>query len=226
MFPAVRIPAKATPSAAVIFLHGLGDSGAGWSFLAEEAARDGRFSNVNFVFPNAPMSPVTLNMGMKMPSWYDILSLERINAQQDEAGVLQSVETLKGLVEEQKQQGIPSERIVIGGFSQGAAVSLATSVVTEQKLGGVVGLSGYLPISDKLAQLKKDVNNSTPYFMGHGEVDDVVKFEYGKSSAEALKSSFGRQSVEFHQYPNLPHSASPQELSDLMSFLSKIIGSK
>lgn len=225
MYPAVRIPAKvAKPTASVIFLHGLGDSGDGWRHLAEEANEDGRFKHVNFIFPHAPVVPVTLNMGMKMPSWYDIASLEKIESKQDAEGILNSAETLKRVVEEQKNEGIPPERIVIGGFSQGAAVALATSVSAETKFGGVICLSGYLPISSKLAELKKEINNSTPHFMGHGTADDVVRFPYGKQSEEALKSSFDRTDVEFHQYEGLPHSVNFQELKDLFNFLNRVIG--
>lgn len=128
-YSAVRIPATRTPSASIIFLHGLGDSGSGWAFLAEEARRQKRLQHVNFVFPNAPTRPVTLNFGMAMPAWYDIPSLGAIRSNQDEKGIMESVETLKNLIKEQQDKGIPLNRIVIGGFSQGCAVSLAVCAV-------------------------------------------------------------------------------------------------
>lgn len=219
---ALRFPAKSVPAtAAVIFLHGLGDTGAGWSFMAEEAARTKLFEHVNFVFPNAPVKPVSLNMGMPMPSWYDIYSLDKLG-QVDEKGILESVGVVEQFIKEQTDQGISPDRIVVGGFSQGAAVSLSTSMVTKIKLGGIVALSGYLPLKDKFAAETNDTNKETPYFMGHGTDDQVVKFQYGDSSSKALQEEFGRQ-VEFHSYPGMPHSACPEELAHLFKFLGNTI---
>jgi predicted esterase len=136
-FPAIRVPASRVPSASIIFLHGLGDSGAGWAFLAEEARRQKRLQHVNFVFPTAPNRKVTLNFGMEMSAWYDIPSLGALRTNQDDKGVLESVEILKNLIKEQQDKGIPANRIVIGGFSQGCAISLAVRAIFLRELSFV-----------------------------------------------------------------------------------------
>lgn len=222
LYPGLRIPARAAQTATVIFLHGLGDSPEGWVFLAQEAARQNRLPHVKFVFAKAPDQPVTLNYGMEMPSWYDIKALGNVMGQQDEAGILASVDRVKQIIAEELEF-VDSSRIVVGGFSQGCAVSLATSVVYDKPLAGVIGLSGYLPIHNKLETLKSDANVNTPYFLGHGTADQVVKFEFGKMSRDHLINGFGRTKVEWHQYENMVHTASPQEIEDLFQFLEKII---
>lgn len=109
-----------------------------------------KLQHINFIFPDAPLKPVSMNFGMTMPAWYDLRTLEDVNQAQDEAGMLASVEILKSLIKEETDKGIPSNRIIIGGFSQGCVVSLATVITMDRKLAGVIGLSGYLPIYEKL----------------------------------------------------------------------------
>lgn len=224
LYPGLRIPARTAQTATVIFLHGLGDSPEGWAFLAQEAARQRRLQHVKFVFAKAPDQPVTLNYGMEMPSWYDIKALGNVMGLQDEEGILASVDRVKQIIKEELDEGVvDTPRIVIGGFSQGCAVSLATSVVYDKPLGGIIGLSGYLPIHERLEALKSDANVNTPYFLGHGTADQVVKFEFGKMSRDYLINNFGRTKVEWHQYENMVHTASPQEIEDLFQFLEKVI---
>jgi predicted esterase len=227
VYPAIRMPALKTPATAtVIFLHGLGDSGSGWSFLAEEAMKQKKLQHVNFVFPDAPMKAVTLNFGMKMPAWYDIKRLEDVRSSQDEVGVLEGVEILKQLIADENDKGIPANRVVIGGFSQGCALSLATSVTLDKKLAGILGLSGYLPIIDKLVSIQREVNLKTPVFLGHGTNDNVVKFEFGQMSRDALQNNFNYRNVEWHQYEGLVHSVSPEELNDIFEFLERVLPSQ
>lgn len=210
-------------TATVIFLHGLGDSGMGWRFLADTARSQNILSGVKFVFPNAPNKPVTLNGGMEMPSWYDIKSLDRLNdSDQDKVGMLESVDVVKKLVSTEIASGIDARKIVIGGFSQGCAVALATSVLLDKRIAGVVGLSGYLPIAQTLEGLRADTNRNTPYFLGHGTADNVVAFQYGKRSADLLKSTFGVSNLLWNEYPGLSHGVDPQELDDVLSFLEKV----
>lgn len=223
VYPGIRHPAKAAHTATVIFLHGLGDSPLGWTFFAEEAARQNRLNHVKFIFPEAPNQPVTLNYGMTMPSWYDIKALGDVIGQQDEEGILASIERLKQMIKEEIDSGIPSNRIVVGGFSQGCAISLSTSVVYDKPLAGVVGLSGYLPIHEKLAAIQPSANANTPYFIGHGTADQVVKFEFGKLSKELLVKQFHRTKLEWHQYPNMVHTVSPEEIQDVFAFLDRVI---
>lgn len=222
VYPSVRVAAKAAHTASVIFLHGLGDTGHGWSFLAQEAARLGPLlDHVQFVFPNAPTQPVSVNMGMAMPSWYDIVALGRIEGKQDEAGVLKSVDRLRSVIAEEVAAGVPTDRIVIGGFSQGCAVALAAScVLADTPLAGVIGLSGYMPVTAKIAELETPCNKHTPYFLGHGTADSVVRFEYGTRTRDFLKNELKRDGVSWNEYPGLDHGADPEELAQVLAFIA------
>lgn len=222
-YPAVRIPAKAAHTATVIFLHGLGDSGAGWMFLAEEARKAQRLNHVKFVFPEAPQQPVSLNFGMRMPSWYDIKELANVNAAQDEAGILESVGRLESLIKEETDAGVPASRIVIGGFSQGCAVSLATGGLTQTKLGGIVGLSGYVPIKDYIQAQNNTTNQDTPMFLAHGTADQVIRFDYGKLSRDFIINELKFKNVSWHQYEGLTHSCGFEEISDILNWLEATI---
>ena len=226
VYPAVRIPAKRAQTASFIFLHGLGDSGEGWSFLAEEAARQNKLQHVKFIFPDAPNQPVSLNFGMSMPSWYDIKSLGNVQAQQDEEGILKSVDRLKEIIAEEVAAGIPTERIVIGGFSQGCAVSLSASVIFDKRLAGIVALSGYLPIKEKLKSIENTINRSTPYFLGHGTYDNVVQFSNGVLTRDYLKDNLGRVNLSWNEYKGMEHSACPEELNDIMAFTESVLPEK
>lgn len=223
VYPAIRIPAQETHTASFIFLHGLGDNGRGWTFLAEEAIRQNRLKHVKFIFPEAPNQSVSLNYGMTMQSWYDIKSLSNVQAQQDEEGVMQSIERLKQIIAEEVEAGIPTERIVIGGFSQGCAISLSTSIIIDKLLAGVVGLSGYLPIKEKLLTLETPANKSTPYFLCHGTADNVVKFSAGKLSREYLEGSLHRDNVLWNEYQDMVHTASPEETTDILAFIERVL---
>ncbi|KAJ3265162.1 hypothetical protein HDU77_006207 [Chytriomyces hyalinus] len=214
----IVVQATKPHTATFIFLHGLGDSGHGWSQLGEMLSP--MFPHVKFVFPNAPSIPITLNGGYRMPGWYDIMSLDPKTRKEDESGMLQTVEIINKLLTEEISGGIKSKRIVLGGFSQGSAMSLLTSIKTDIKLGGIVGFSGYLPLADKAAESATSANQWTPYFMGHGDVDEVVAFEWGRMSADKLKESMGRQ-VTFKTYKGMGHSYCNQEVSDLAKFLGE-----
>lgn len=222
VYPAIRFPAKETHTASFIFLHGLGDNGLGWTFLAEEAHRQNRLKHVKFIFPDAPNQPVSLNYGMTMPAWYDIKSLGNVQSQQDEEGVMSSIERLKQLLAEEVEAGIPMDRIVVGGFSQGCAISLSTSIILDQKLAGVIGLSGYLPIKERLLALETPANRSTPYFLGHGTADRVVKFSAGQMSRDYLVQNLKRN-VAWHEYEDMVHTAGPEEVADLLAFVEQAV---
>ncbi|KAL1633065.1 hypothetical protein SLS56_003136 [Neofusicoccum ribis] len=214
------VPALKRHTATVIVAHGLGDSGAGWMFLAENWRRRNKFDEVSFIFPSAPSIPITINMGMRMPGWYDIISLSDINQRsEDEAGIKRSMEYFHGLVKEEMNKGIPSERIVLGGFSQGGAMSLLSGVTSPEKLGGIFGLSCYLLLQNKIREMipEDNPNKDTPIFMGHGDVDPVVRYEWGQRTASKLKE-WGWK-VDFKTYQGLPHSADPEEIDDLEAYL-------
>ncbi|CAI7567969.1 Phospholipase/carboxylesterase [Penicillium manginii] len=218
------VPALKKHTATVIMAHGLGDSGAGWMALAQNWRRRGMFDEVKFIFPNAPSIPITVNMGMSMPGWYDISSLGSDLRSQDEPGITRSRDYFNGLIKEEIDSGIVSTRIVLGGFSQGGAMSVFTGLTGDKKLGGVFGLSCYLLLSDRIKSFIPEQweNKNTPFFLAHGDEDDVVKYQYGSQSAEKLKE-LGLTDVEFNTYSNLGHSADPVEIQDLEKFFSKVI---
>ncbi|KAL0078122.1 Phospholipase/carboxylesterase/thioesterase [Phycomyces blakesleeanus] len=218
----VIINASTKQTATVVWMHGLGDSGAGWSFLAEQLS--GLFPYVKWILPNAPSIPVTLNGGMSMPAWFDIKELGRKNAtSEDRDGMLQSVTTINKILRDEVDKGIPANRIVLGGFSQGSVMSLLAGLTSEYKLAAIIGCSGWLPMPDRIQNMASDANKKTPILMCHGDADPVVNYTFGKESAERLQQL--KYDVEFKTYHNLGHSAAPQELLDISSFLKKNIPS-
>lgn len=194
-------------------------------FLADSWRQSQKFEQTKFIFPNAPQIPITINMGMRMPGWYDVsdFSSDLDNRTEDEAGIFRSQKVFHSLVAEEIKAGIPSERIVLGGFSQGGAMSLLAGVTCPTKLGGIFGLSCYLLLAGKVREMvpKENPNKDTSIFMGHGEADPLVKYEWGVGTAEKLKE-WG-WSVDLKSYKGLPHSASPEEIDDLERWLKQRI---
>jgi len=220
-FNAVVVPAVKKQTAAFIFCHGLGDQGASWAIISENFRLRRKFEDCTFIFPNAPSIPMTINMGMKMPGWFDISTLSDESAPEDEAGMLSSKDTIHGIIKEQMDKGIPSERIVVGGFSQGGVISILAALTAEHKLGGLVCLSTWLGMRNKLESLKHAENAKLPVFQGHGALDYVVRYAWGEGTRDALQTM--GHPVEWHSYPHLDHSADPQELLDLEKWLEKRI---
>ncbi|GAB7352601.1 hypothetical protein MBLNU459_g2981t1 [Dothideomycetes sp. NU459] len=220
---ALVVPALRKHTSTVIVAHGLGDSGAGWIWLAENWRRRGKFEETAFIFPNAPDIPISVNMGYRMPGWYDILSFDDIKQNEDESGILRSQAYFHSLIAAEIQKGIPSERIVLGGFSQGGAMSLMAGLTCPTRLGGVFGLSCYLLLQGKIKELvpKESPNKDTKIFMGHGDADQVVKYVWGQKTADILKE-WG-WSVDFRTYKGLPHSADPAEIDHLEAYLKERI---
>ncbi|ODV91881.1 hypothetical protein CANCADRAFT_78372 [Tortispora caseinolytica NRRL Y-17796] len=216
----VKIASRTTHKCTVIFLHGLGDSGAGWSFLADECSRLSEFNSVKFVFPNAPVMPITCNGGMPMPGWYDIYEFGSLSHRLDESGMESSVKKTEQLLEDEAKE-VGSSNVLLGGFSQGCAVSLLTALTTKHKLAGIVGLSGYLPPLKYLDENVKDVNKNTPVFIGHGTSDPVVPFEQSKVTESKLKGLGFK--CERHEYPGVVHSCSPDEFQDLLAFMRRAL---
>jgi predicted esterase len=217
---AIISPAIKKHTSTVIVAHGLGDSGAGWSWFAQEARRSGNFSQTKFIFPHAPQIPITCNGGMRMPGWYDIENIADVAGRsEDEAGILRSRTYFHKLISDEIAAGIPSSRIVLGGFSQGGAMSLLSGATCPSQLAGVFGLSCYLLLQKKFQSLAAaDAPNAkTPIFMGHGTADNVVQYKWGKATFEQLKE--WDYQVEFKTYEGLTHSADPEELQDLAQWL-------
>ncbi|KAF2404364.1 acyl-protein thioesterase 1 [Trichodelitschia bisporula] len=218
---ALVVPALKRHTATVIVAHGLGDSGAGWLFLAENWRRRNKFEEVKFVFPNAPNIPITLNGGMRMPGWYDLVSYPAPNQPEDETGIIRSRDFFQSLIDDEVTAGIPASRIIIGGFSQGGAIALLSGLSYPERLGGIFALSCYVLMPGKFKSLvdaKGDANKETQVFMAHGDQDQVVKYEWGTTSSKLLKD-WGYK-VDFRTYPNLAHSADMDEIDHLEGFLN------
>ena len=219
LLPRVELESAPNPSAAVIWLHGLGADGHDFAGLVPELD----LSNcppIRFVFPHAPSMPVTVNGGYVMPAWYDILGPNLVS-QQDAAGIQASEQAIVALIAHEVARGIPAERIVLAGFSQGCAMALHTGLRLPQRLAGIMALSGYLPLADRLAAERHVANAQTPVFMAHGTQDPVVVLARGEASRDAL-AALG-QPVQWHSYP-MPHSLHPREISDISAFLARVLG--
>ncbi|KAI5809881.1 Phospholipase/carboxylesterase/thioesterase [Peziza echinospora] len=220
---AIVVPAATTHTATFIFLHGLGDTGAGWSSISENFRLRRKFDEVAFIFPHAPTIPITCNGGMRMPGWYDITDFPNLSSSDDEAGMLRSISAINAIIGEQVDKGIPPERIIVGGFSQGCAIALLTGLTSERPLGGIVALSGYLAFRDKIAQMRTEVSKKIPIFMAHGKRDPVVKFAWGEESKNMLVDKLGQQKVTWKTYANLEHSANLQEMNDMEAWMEGVL---
>lgn len=209
------VNATAKHTATIIFLHGLGDTGHGWSQMF--AAMKSPY--IKYVCPHADSIPVSLNGGMRMPSWFDIKGLNP-NAEQDEDGINAASKRLQHLINEEVKAGIPSNRIIVGGFSQGGAVALYSSLTNQQKLGGVIALSTWMPMHTKVGGLIKG-NTDTPMFQAHGEADPMVPISFGSMTSALLKQI--NPNVEFKKYAGMGHSSCDDELKDVKAFIDKCL---
>ena len=218
MQDAVEIETGRQPTGAVIWLHGLGADGHDFAPIVPQLVSPNERA-LRFVFPHAPVRPVTLNGGMPMRAWYDILSLDR-RAPQDEAGIRASGAIVDELIRRENQRGIPTERIVLGGFSQGGAISLFAGPRYPEKLAGIMGLSCYMLLEDLLPAERTRVNFQTPVFLAHGTQDPVVDIRRGTEARQLLEA--GGYPVEWHTYP-MPHSVCPQEADDIAAWLRKVL---
>lgn len=204
----------ANPGASVIVLHGLGADGNDFVPVAEELDLSA-VGAVRFVFPHAPVIPVTINGGYSMRAWYDILGADLVQ-REDEAGLRKSLANVEALIAREKSRGIPADRIVLAGFSQGCAMALLTGLRHGERLGGIVGLSGYLPLAASTGAERHASNASTPIFLAHGRMDPVVPIDRAVASRDALRA-LGYE-VEWHEYP-MAHSVCMEEIADLNRWL-------
>jgi phospholipase/carboxylesterase len=206
------------PVATILIMHGLGADGRDFVPIAEQLDLSS-VGDVRFLFPSAPVMPVTINGGFEMPAWYDILGADLVK-REDEAGLRQSQASIEALIAREKARGIPASRIVIAGFSQGCAMALMIGLRHTERLAGIVGLSGYLPLAATTAAERTSANHDTPIFLGHGTRDGVVVLARAEASRDALKA-LGHD-VEWHAYP-MEHSVCPQEISDLEQWLRRVL---
>lgn len=218
LLPAVEIAASPSPDATLIFLHGLGDDGHGWSDVVP-VLRLPATLRVRFLFPHAPEIPVTLNGGYVMPAWYDLADAD-FAARADIAGMRASRERVEHLVARELDRGIAPERIVLGGFSQGGATALYTALRHGRRLAGVAALSAYLVDPEALDVEAADANRDLPVFMAHGTEDDVVQHAWGVASRELLRA--GGWPVEWHDLP-IGHSAALEEIEALGRFIARVL---
>ena len=213
----IEIETGAKPGAAVIWLHGLGADGRDFEPIVPEL-RLPASKPVRFIFPNAPQRPVTINMGMRMPAWYDILQLG--GGAEDESGIRESQAQIEQLMAREKTRGVPANRIVLAGFSQGGAIALQTSLRQPERLAGVMALSTYLPLGAKLAAERQAINSDLPIFMAHGTFDPMIPMLRAAQSREALLAL--GYPVEWREYL-MPHSVCPEEIKDIAAFLLRIL---
>jgi len=221
LLEAVEIESGKNPTAAVIWMHGLGADGNDFVPIVNEIELDGAPA-IRFVFPHAPMRPVTINNGYVMRAWYDVSfgDLEGQSRLADERGVRESQAHITALIEREAKRGVGAEHIVLAGFSQGGAIALQTGLRYPRKLAGVMALSTYLPLAESLLQEAAPANKTTPIFMAHGTYDPVVPLMMGAGSMTLL-TGLG-YAVEWRQYP-MPHSVCPEEIQDIGAWLQKIL---
>jgi phospholipase/carboxylesterase len=209
---AIQIETGPEPEAAVIWLHGLGADGHDFEPIVPELALE---KPVRFVFPHAPVRPVTINQGMRMRAWYDILQLG--GGPEDEAGLRASQKLTEELI---RAQGLPANRIVLAGFSQGGAIVLLAGLRYAERLAGVMALSTYLPLASTLVGERSNENRQTPIFMAHGRYDDLIPMERAQASRDYLQKL--GYAVQWHDYP-MPHSVCAPEIADISSFLARVL---
>jgi phospholipase/carboxylesterase len=218
---AIRIETAPNPQASVIWMHGLGADGNDFVPVVQELGLSGP-PGVRFIFPHAPMQPVSINNGYVMRAWYDVRwgDLEGRSKQADEKGVRASQAAIDTLINEETANGIAAERIVLAGFSQGGAIALQVGLRYPRKLAGVMALSTYLPLAESFASEAAEANRKTSIFMAHGTQDNVVPYQMGLRSKEIL-SEHGYD-VEWHEYP-MPHSVCLEEITDIAAWLKRAL---
>ena len=213
----IEVETGPAPQAAVIWLHGLGADGHDFEPIVPEL-RLPASKPVRFLVPNAPQRPVTINNGMRMRAWYDILQMG--GGAEDEAGIRDAQGSLEKLIARQAKSGIPHDKIVLAGFSQGGAIVLQTALRQREKLAGVLALSTYLPLAKTLEKERADENSDLPIFMAHGRFDSMIGIDRAARSRDALLAL--GYAVEWHEYP-MQHSVCPEEIANIAAFLLRIL---
>ena len=209
----IELESAPAPDAAVIWLHGLGADGHDFEPVVAELRLPAQL-RVRFVFPHAPVRPVTINMGMRMRAWYDILQMG--GGREDDAGIRASQAQLEALVAGERQRGIESRRIVLAGFSQGGAIALQTGLRHAERLAGILALSTYLPLAASLATERSAANRDVPVFMAHGRLDEMIPIARARQSRELLESL--GWAPQWREY-QMPHSVCAEEIADIAAWL-------
>ena len=214
----VEVQTGPEPRASIIWMHGLGADGHDIEPVVPEIVRPGERA-LRFLFPHAPVRPVTINAGYAMRAWYDIASLDR-GTREDESGILASCAEVRALIARENSRGIETRRIVLAGFSQGGALALYAGLTHPERLAGVLALSCYLPLAPRFASERTAANQPTPVFLAHGTVDTIVDPVLGQESRLLLEAAGYR--VDWHEY-DMPHSVSREELADIAAWLRRIV---
>ncbi len=214
----VEVEPATAANAAVVLMHGLGADGHDFESVVPEL-RLGEGSALRWVFPHAPVRAVSISGGYRMRAWYDIVGLSS-RSPEDEAGIRDSAQSIDRLIEREARRGIPAERVVLAGFSQGGALALHTALRYPQRLAGVIALSTYLPLARRLPAEAHPANAAVAIFMAHGTWDNVVPLALGEASREVLLRQ--GYEVEWHTYP-VPHSVSAEEIADLREWLRRAL---
>lgn len=218
----IEMETAPNPSAAVIWMHGLGADGNDFAPIVPEL-RLRKATAVRFIFPHAPMMAVTINNGYVMRAWYDISfgDLEGKTRQADEKGVRASQASIEQLIARENARGIGAEKIVLAGFSQGGAIALQTGLRHAQKLAGIMALSTYLPLAQTLAAEAAPANHAIPLFYAHGTHDPVIPMAMAEASRQTLTAA--GYTVDWHSYP-MQHSVCPEEIRDISAWLDGVLG--
>ena len=206
------------PVATILIMHGLGADGRDFLPIAEQLDLSS-VGPLRFVFPSAPVMPVTINGGYQMPAWYDILGADLVQ-REDEKGLRQSQAAIDALIEREKSRGIAANRIVVAGFSQGCALALMTGLRHRERLAGVMGLSGYLPLAATLAKERSPASQGMPIFMAHGKHDGVIPISRAAASRDML-TGLG-YAVDWHEYA-MEHSVCLEEIGDMTDWLKRVL---
>ncbi|MDB5731561.1 MAG: carboxylesterase [Variovorax sp.] len=214
----IEIETGPNPTASIVLMHGLGADGNDFVPICNELDL-GAIGPVRFVFPNAPVMPVTVNGGYPMPAWYDIFGANLVQ-REDEAGLRRSLASIEALLAREKARGIPAGRIVVAGFSQGCAMALLTGLRHAERLAGIVALSGYLPLAATTAAEASPANRDVPIFMAHGQRDGVIPIARATASRDAL-AALGYP-VDWHAY-GMEHSVCMEEIVDLGGWLRRVL---
>jgi len=220
LLPTVEIETGAHPACAVIWLHGLGADGHDFEPIVDELDLDA-LPAIRFVFPHAPTRPVTINGGYVMRAWYDIVSPDFSQRREDASGVRESARQIEALIARENARGIPDERIVLAGFSQGGAIALHTGLRHTRRLAGILALSTYVPLADTLAAEAQAANRDVPIFMAHGHGDTVIPYEFGQRSGELLQTL--GYPIKWHPY-FAEHTVCMEELRDIEVWLHEVFG--
>ena len=214
----IEVATSEQPTAAVIWMHGLGADGNDFVPIVRELDLDG-CPGIRFVFPHAETMPVTINNGYVMRAWYDILGMDLVR-REDENGLRASQARIEALIAREIERGIAQDHIVLAGFSQGCAMTLQTGLRYPQKLAGLMCLSGYLPLADKIADERSSANQHTPIFMAHGRGDGVVVIHRAEASRDRLMEL--GYAIEWHEYL-MPHSVCAEEIDDVSAWLKQVL---